>query len=211
MHFPLPNIIRKYFMKKLPDCDQLFERYLSPWYPENEKPSITRPDMYIIAGYENETLEVDNIQYLTDSVLIKTKETFRTMRESYKKDFQNFIVFERLDLDVIDAIDKSFGKREVNELIEISDALDFGNDYLVLICEFGLALGDLFVETGRFRWLYSYPYFHSIVVNPETGYAVTVFDWAVKKFSSYGINDGIRQKFLATMEYVERDIEKNIG
>ena len=196
---------------RIPHCDKLFKKYLSPWYPEDERPNMTRPDMYVISGYEDKYLNIEEIQYLSNEGLKETKEIYGTMRNSYKQDFQNFIEFEKLNLDVIDAIDKAFGKREVKELIKDSDPKDFGNDYLVLVCEFGLALGDLFVETGKFEWLYSYPYFHSIVVNPDTGNGVTVFDWAVKKFSSYGIDDGFKAKFLTAIQIIDEEIEKKNG
>ena len=195
---------------KLPHCDKLFIKYLSPWYPENDRPKMTRPDMYVISGYEDKKLDINNIQYLTDEGLEETIKIFDSMRESYKKDFQNFVKFEDLNLEVIDSVDKAFGKDEVKELIRISDPKSFDNQYLVTIGEFGLALGDLFVKTGKFEWLYSYPYFHSIVVNPETGNAITVFDWAVKKFSSYGIDDGFKAKFEKAMEIINEEI-KNVG
>ena len=195
---------------KLPHCDKLFKKYLSPWYPDNERPKMTRPDMYVISGYKDKKLDINSIQYLTVEGLEETKKIFDSMRDSYKQDFQNFMKFENLNLDVIDSVDKAFGKEEVKELIRISNPKSFDNQYLVTICEFGLALGDLFVETGKFEWLYSYPYFHSIVVNPETGNAITVFDWAVKKFSSYGIEDGFKAKFEKSMEIINEEI-KNVG
>lgn len=192
---------------KLKHCDELFKRFFSPWYPEGERPKMVRPDMFVISGYENQVLDLDKIQYLTEEGLKETKELLKKMRETYHKDFQNFKAFKVLDLDVIDSIDKAFTRKEVKNLIKVSDPKDFGNLYLVTVCQFGLALGDLFVASGKFKWLYSYPYFHSIVVNPETGEGVTVFDWAIKKFSSYGIEDGFKSKFLKVMEILEEEIK----
>ena len=192
---------------KLPHCDKLFKKYLSPWYPENERPTMTRPDMYVISGYNGKTLDIDQIQYLTAEGLSETKKVFNKMREAYRKDFQRIKKFEEFDINMLDVVDEYFGKQEVKELIKMSNPKDYNNKYLIAVCEFGLALGDLFVKTGKFNWVYSYPYFHSIVVNPETGQAITVFDWAVKKFSSYGINDGYKWKFLKVMELIEEDIK----
>ena len=45
------------------------------------------------------------------------------------------------------------------------------------------------------------------MVNPDTGNAITIFDWAVKKFSSYGIDDGFKKKFLKALEIVESDLK----
>ena len=63
-------------------------------------------------------------------------------------------------------------------------------------------LGFLFNENEEFGWLYSYPYFHSIVVHKKTGFGITVFDWAVKKFSAYGIDDGFAAKYFAAIESI---------
>ena len=197
------------FWNKLPHCDKLFVKFLSPWYPAADKPTKTRPDMYIISGYEGKTLDIENLQYLTKEGLNETKEIFKKVRDSYLEDFQSFRKFDQLNVDVIEAIDIAYGKRKVEELINMSNPKEFDNQYLVMVAEFGLALGDLFVNTGRFKWLYSFPFFHSVVVNPETGQAITVFDWAVKKFSSYGVNDGYKWKFQKAMELIEQDI-KNV-
>jgi len=60
-------------------------------------------------------------------------------------------------------------------------------------------LGKLFEDLGEFGWLYSAPYFNSIIVHRKTGYGITVFDWAVKKFSEYGVDDGFAAKFHAAL------------
>jgi len=44
------------------------------------------------------------------------------------------------------------------------------------------------------------PYYHSIIVNKYTGFGITIFDWAVKKFSDYGVEDGLADKFFAVIE-----------
>ena len=197
------------FWNRIPHCDTLFKKFLSPLYPEKSRPTMTRPDMYVISAFEGETIDIDQIQYLEANLLKATKESFEIYRKAYYKDFQHYIQFQTLNLEVIDAVDKYFGDPEVRELIKKSRPTDPNNHYVAHVMEFGLALGDLFVETGKFKWLYSNPEFHSIVVNPDTGNAITIFDWAVKKFSSYGIDDGFKNKFLKALEIVENDI-KNI-
>jgi hypothetical protein len=198
------------FWNRIPHCDTLFKKFLSPSYPEKSRPTMTRPDMYVISAFEGKSINIDQIQYLEPDILKATKEAFDIYRKAYYTDFQHYVQFQTLNLDVIDAIDKYFEEPEVRELIKRSKPTDPNNLYVAHVIEFGLALGDLFVETGKFKWLYSNPEFHSIVVNPDTGNAITVFDWAVKKFSSYGIDDGFKKKFLKALEIVERDI-KQIG
>ena len=62
-------------------------------------------------------------------------------------------------------------------------------------------LGHLFNQMEGFDWLYSHPYFHSIIVHKDTGFGITVFDWAIKKFSEYGVEDGNVAKFHAAIDF----------
>ena len=84
---------------------------------------------------------------------------------------------------------------------------DFSNPYVVTVCEFGVLIGHLFNRIDSFDWLYSYPYFHSIIVHKDTGFGITVFDWAIKKFSEYGVDDGYVAKFHAALEGVKGKFE----
>jgi len=65
-------------------------------------------------------------------------------------------------------------------------------------------LGKLFADLERFGWLYSTPYFNSIIVHKDSGYGITVFDWAVKKFSQYGFDDGFAAKYKSVLARVEQ-------
>jgi hypothetical protein len=189
------------FKKKLPHCDALFEKFLSPWYPESERPTMTRPDMYQIAAFEGQSLDIDELQYLTPEFLAKRKKFINeTMVEAALGDFQNIIKSDKLNFTVLDAVDKFYGRKKIAELIKESDPTDFSNPYVVAVCEFGVMLGELFRQIDGFDWLYSDPYFHSIIVHKDTGFGITVFDWAVKKFSEYGVDDGFVAKFHAALE-----------
>ena len=65
-------------------------------------------------------------------------------------------------------------------------------------------LGHLFRQVGGFGWLYSHPYFHSIIVHRNTGIGITVFDWAIKKFSENGVDGGFAAKFKIALEQVKQ-------
>lgn len=65
-------------------------------------------------------------------------------------------------------------------------------------------LGHLFNQIEGYGWLCSHPYFHSIIVHKETGYGITVFDWAIKKFSEYGVDDGLSAKFQMALKSVNQ-------
>ena len=103
----------------------------------------------------------------------------------------------------VDAVVFFFVWQRIAVLIKASDPADFSNDYLVTVCEFGIVLGCLFKQLNGFDWLYSEPYFHSFIDHKETGYGITVFDWAIKKFSEYGVDDGYVAKFHAALKGVK--------
>jgi hypothetical protein len=191
------------FKKKLPHCDTLFKKYLSPWYDERERPTMTRPDMYVINGFEGHALDLDKIQYLPPDLLEYNKKQLEIMAEAALNDYQHIIQSEKLDLRVLDAVDKYFDRKKIAEVIDKSDPKDFTNDYIIEVCEFGAMLGNLFSEVDGYGWLYSHPYFHSIIVHKNTGFGITVFDWAVKKFSEYGVDDGFAAKFQMALESVK--------
>ena len=190
------------FKKKLPHCDDLFVKYLSPWYPEDERPKMTRPDIYVIAAYEGQTLDLDTLQYLPEKLLEQTKKQIQTMTEAAFGDYQEIIKSGKLDFSVLDAVDKFYDRQKIAEIIKESDPKDYSNPYLISVCEFGATIGHLFNELDGFDWLYSYPYYHSIMVHRDTGIGITVFDWGVKKFSEYGVDDGFVSKFHAAIEEI---------
>jgi hypothetical protein len=188
--------------KKIPDCDELFAKYMRPWYPDNEKPSGTRPDMYVIAAYDGKPLAMESLQYLNDECLKQMKEQIEKITDAALQDYQEIIRCEELDFRVLDAVDKHYDREKIKAIIATSDATDYANQYLVTVCEFGATIGNIFTQSDGFGWLYAHPYFHSIVVHKETGFGITVFDWAVKKFSEYGVDDGFVAKIHAAREAI---------
>ncbi len=188
------------FKKKLPHCDTLFEKFFGPWYDEEDKRKTTRPDMFRLAAYIGEPLELAEMQYLADDYIIELTEHINvTMVDASIEDFQRIMGFDKFALAVLDAVDKYYDRSKIQELIAESDPTDFSNPYMVTVCEFGVMLGHLFKQRDGFDWLYSHPYFNSIIVHKESGLAIPVFDWAIKKFSEYGVDDGFVGKFHAAL------------
>jgi hypothetical protein len=126
------------------------------------------------------------------------------MADAALDDYQHIIKSNKLDLNVLDAVDKYYDRKRIAEIISKSDPADFSNDYMIEVFEFGAMLGYLFNQEDRYGWLYSHPYFHSIIVHQDTGFGITVFDWAVKKFSEYGVDDGFAAKFQMALESVKQ-------
>ena len=148
-------------------------------------------------------MDLDKIQYLPDDLLEYNKKQLQTMVNAALSDYQHIIKSDKLDLNVLDAIDKYFDRKKIAEIISKSNPSDFSNDYVIEVCEFGATLGHLFNQVDGFGWLYSHPYFHSIIVHKNTGFGITVFDWAVKKFSEYGVDDGFVSKFQTALKTVK--------
>lgn len=165
---------------------------------------MTRPDMYVISGFDGQPLDLDKIQYLPDDLLEYNKKQLQTMADAALTDYQHIIKFDKLDLHVLDAVDKYFDRKKIAEIISNSDPADFSNDYVIEVCEFGATFGHLFNQVDGYGWLYSHPYFHSIIVHKDTGFGLTVFDWAIKKFSEYGVDDGFAEKFQMALESVKQ-------
>ncbi len=192
------------FKKKLPDCNELFQQFFSPWYPEDERPVVIRGDMYQIAAYEGGSLNFDDLQYMSEEY-VRDNMVFinETMVDAAMKDFGHILPIDNINLSLLDAVDKYYDRKKIADLIKASDPADFSNAYLVTVCEFGVVLGQLFRQMEGFDWLYSYPYFHSIIVHKDTGFGFTVFDWAIQKFSESGVEDSYVAKFQAALEYIQ--------
>jgi hypothetical protein len=147
------------FKSKIPDCDELFVKYLSPWYPESERPKMTRPDMYVISGFEGQPLEIDSLQYLADDLLATTKKQIQTITDAALQDYQEIVKSNKLDFKVLDSVDRFYNRKRISEVLKNSDPSDYSNQYLVTVCEFGATLGQLFQEIDGFDWLYSFSIF----------------------------------------------------
>jgi len=198
------------FKKKLPHCDELFAKYLAPWYPDEYYRKMTRPDLYTISGFDGKPLDLDALQYLAGDNLVKEKNQIERMKAAALGDYNESILQgDDFTIDLLTAVDVFYDREKIGELIRKSNPREFGNDYLVAVGEFGTMLGALFEKQPGFGWLYSAPYFNSIIVHKNTGLGITVYDWAVKKFSEYGVDDGFAAKFGAALRAAAEE-EKRI-
>jgi len=130
-----------------------------------------------------------------------------SMIDAARSDWPTFLdISEPIDIDWIDAFDKFHDKRRVGRLIKSSKPDDFSNDFLVQCCEFGAVLGYVLLSTQpNLHWVYDSPYWETSVFDPQTGYLCYVFHWAIKKFSSYGVDDGFKAKVLACSEMIQKE------
>jgi hypothetical protein len=117
------------------------------------------------------------------------KDQIGRMADSALADYQSIFPSTAFTLDLLDAVDQFYNRQRIAELIKRSDPKDFSNDYLVSIGQFGVLLGKLFEGMNGFGWLYSQPYFNSIIVHTPTGFGITVFDWAIITVTPRSITD----------------------
>lgn len=190
------------FWNRLPHPDKIYRTYLSPWYLKGEQPICARPDWFISPEFKGEELLEADLNK-NDKAHRESEQVMEQLRGQAVDRLSEFVPIKRMDLATIHSIDEYFTKDKVKELLKSSKAKDPDNPTLFFIGLLGTALGDEFVKSGKFVWNYQAPYFNSTVVNLETGTSITVYNWIVKKFSNYGINDGIKWKFEQALEMLK--------
>jgi hypothetical protein len=193
----------------LPDCDQVFMTYFDRWYqPEDRERKgfpTTRPDAMVVESFRG--ISPQDASPLTELGQARVKKMVDGMIDAARLDWPTFLALSApVDIEWIDAFDRFHNRRRVNALIKSSRPDDFSSDFLVRCCEFGAVLGHVLLATQpNLHWVYDWPYWESAVFDPETGQIVAVFHWAIKKFSSYGIDDGFMAKLLACSNMIERE------
>lgn len=194
----------KWRRHKLPHCDDLFVRFFAPWYEQDALARrifhATFPDM----------LQDDSFVGLSQTEASRVVEEFQPqvlsqidgMLEAARGDWPTYLrVSGTIDSGWVDAFDRHYTRTKIRQTIERSDPADFGNDYLVICCEFGAVLGHVLQSLQpRLVWRLDFPYWDSCLLDPDTGYSIAAFHWAVKKMSEYGVDDGFAAKVQACLQ-----------
>lgn len=194
-------------MNALPDCDALYLKFFSPWdkSPKEGRPfKATFPDVIRFPAYIGSTpASVSTIDQKAQAKLIEHISTMaKAAREDMREDLK---ILGDIDLKWIDAFDRYATRARVKDLIERSDPGNFNNQYVVVCCEFGAAIGYVLQNLQpRLIWKVQYAYWDSGLVDPKTGTVIMVFHWAIKKMSEYGIDDGFAAKIKACLELLDR-------
>ena len=198
-------------VQKLPHCEELFKKYFDPWYRAEDRTQrkfeATRPDMLessSLKGKSGADLSTIDAEYQK-----KVLHQISVMTEAAKKDWKSYLpVQEPIDENWIGKFDSYYDESRVSEVVATSDPSDFSNNYLVLCCEFGAVIG-LVMRTREpsLDWIPDWPYWESAIWDSRTGNLVPVFHWAIKKMSSYGIDDGFQDKTLACLNMLQLKAE----
>lgn len=188
-------------MKALPDCDDLFMRFFDRWYSDDWRAwkghTATRPDMEevgtIAGGVARE------ISPLPDEGQEQAAEMVKTMVDAATDDWpRRLAVRPPISLAWIESFDAYYNRERIARLIRRSDPEEFGNEYVVLCCEFGAVLGTVLADQlATLHWMYAWPYWESMLFHSPTGSLIPPFHWAIKKMSEYGVDDGFAAKIGA--------------
>lgn len=191
----------------LPHCEPLFEKFLEPWYSDTDRRRRlfkgTRPDILTCPEYAG--VPVSELSVLREDGVQEARARIERMLDACRSDWPGYLpVRGTLDDGWIEAFDRHYDRDRISGIIERSDPKDYSNDYLVLVCEFGAALGHvLCMRQSRLAWLYDWPYWESSLVDGRSGAVIPPFHWAVKKFSDYGVDDGFAEKIAMCLHVLE--------
>jgi hypothetical protein len=194
-------------MVTLPHCDDLFVRFLDRWYDEDDRRrkgfEATRPDILQCDSLIG--ISQSDASPLTENSQREVLHRIQTMLEAARGDWPGYLpVRGDLDLNWIAAFDSYFTTDRIQEVVDRSEPSDFGNDYLVMCCEFGAGLGHVMrsLRPGLL-WHLEWPYWESALLCPQSGNLIPVFHWAIKKMSAYGWDDGFAQKIQACLQLLD--------
>jgi hypothetical protein len=196
-------------MRALPHCDDLFLRFFDCWYDDAGRRrrgfKATFPDVLQHGSLVG--LTQAEASCVAEEAQQQILDKISGMVSAARGDWARYLeVKGEIDLGWIDAFDRHYDRERVREVIERSDPSDFGNDYVVLCCEFGAALSHV-LRTGQRRlvWRLDWPYWDSSLFDPKTGTAIPIFHWAVKKMSEYGVDDGFAAKTKACLQLLNEE------
>ena len=199
---------------ELPHSHDLFLRFFDPWYEEANRKrrgfESTFPDVMQQESFIG--LSQAEASWLPETWQQNVMRSIDGMVDAAHGDWGEYLsVADEITLEWIDAFDRYYDRNRIHDLIERSDPSDYGNDYLVTCCEFGAALSYVFRGVQpRLIWRLDWPYWDSTLLDPKTGTCVTVFHWAIKKLSEYGVDDGYAAKTKACLHVLadERKISE---
>jgi hypothetical protein len=176
---------------ELPDCNVLFERFAFPWYTAEDllrtarKPMV-RPDIERIAAMGTPAAQVC---LLTPESATKVAAFLRHLACAAAEGDENLV------LGCIQGLDRIYDREKIAELLAGSDPANRSNYYAGACLGFGTVLGEVLIKLmPGCVWLPSSPIWECAVYDPRAGVRINGFDWAVKKMSEYGVDDGFAMK-----------------
>lgn len=193
---------------QLGDADEMFRLYFERWYDAGGQSlkwsEATRPDMIQIPEFVGRP--PTEVGPLDEATATKVAQQIDAMVEAAKEDWPTYLKVQApLSVSWVESFDAHYDINRVEELARRCDPTNFSNDYLVIVCEFGAVLGTVMKDLlPRLTWLPWWPYWESAIFDPQTGIVIPVFHWSIKKFSTYGVDDGFAAKLLQCVQMLKR-------
>lgn len=175
----------------LPSCNDLFVTFFDRWYSDDERSrhgrnGLVRPDFGRCAAPGTPTSEVSP---LTPESARKVIEFLRGLASAAGG------APGKIDVAWIHGFDTFYNRNNIAKMLESSDPADRRNPYAMTCQGFAAALGEVLIASmPGCEWLPDSPVWESAVYDPRGGVRINVFDWAVKKLSEYGVDDGYAMK-----------------
>jgi hypothetical protein len=191
----------------LPDADEIFAHFFDRWYDagDRERKGVphTRPDL---ARRFRPGLKAAELSPFNDETQREILERIQIMLGTATSDWPRYLDVKGEISDAwVDAFDRHHDAKRVAEMLSESDPADYSNDLLVLVCQFGAVIGAVLRQhLPRLEWIPEWPYWESFLYDPWSGHEIPPFHWAIKKFSSYGIDDGFAAKIGMCVNLLEK-------
>lgn len=198
----------------IPDDNEIYSRFFDRWYDEEDRQqkgfTHTRPDLF---NPYRPGLDVAQITRLTAESQAEARRRVHVMLGTARSDWQTYLsVSGDIDEKWVQVFDDYYSTKKIAEVIKRSDPEDFSNDLIVLVCQFGAVLGHVLLQhQPRLCWLPEWPYWESSLYDPVSGNVIPTFHWAMKKFSSYGVDDGFVPKIKMCIHILDQASKKEGG
>jgi hypothetical protein len=136
-----------------------------------------------------------------------SSERIATMLTAARSDWSRYLhLTGDPDLRWIETFDEYYDRDHIEKIISKSDPREFSNDYVVICCEFGAVLAHVMISLQpRLEWCYEWPYWESAIFDPQNGFIIPPFHWAIKKMSEYGVDDGFAAKIEMCLKSLEEE------
>jgi len=200
--------VRKQRSQVLPDCNELYIRYFAILYSRDQWAShpfkTVRRDIERVA---TSGIPVATLRTLSDEAQQVVSARVADFLQTAKHDWPELLgIAPNSSLEqMVSAFDKHYDRTAIQEVINRSQPTDIDNEYVRLCSQFGAVLGAALQERrSTMKWLYAKPYVASALVDEPSGLRVNVFDWAEKKMSEYGVDDGYAAKLNACENVLRR-------
>jgi hypothetical protein len=185
----LKHVFGEGSVARLPDFEAFFRRFFLPWYAASDARGTRRRSSSPVFLRE---ADFDGASpALSEFDRCEVAGQIAMLLEAVVEDWPTFLpVGGQLSFDWVEAFDQHFDEHRIASIIGRSNPGDFANECLVLCSEYGVAIGQsLIQENSELQWIYHWPYWESVVLHPQSGCRIRVFDWAIRRFSDSRLAD----------------------